>query len=242
MQEAWSTPRLLPKPLNSVADDWPCWLSADGTVLLLGSTRSGGLGEQDLWLSTRKTIVDDWQEPVNLGSPINSPMTENCADLASDGRTLWFVSGIGRAGQVRKHDIWQSRRVRKTNAIPERTDPHWIVAKKILRHGGQVDVLLNGGESLSTRDIQELSPHQFAIKGVHLKETSANDECLNAVCELETIRRVKLHGPSHFTANAFAAFSKLADLDVMHCDGISINDADFAHLAKLKMLTKLFLA
>lgn len=51
--DLWSTPRNLGTPLNTTLGDLTPTLSRDGRTLIFSSTRPGGLGRQDLWMSTR---------------------------------------------------------------------------------------------------------------------------------------------------------------------------------------------
>jgi WD40 repeat protein/predicted Ser/Thr protein kinase len=111
--DPWSEPKVLPVPVNSADDEWPCWLSPDGAVLGFASTRPGGLGERDLWFAARAQTGGDWQTPTNLGPVINSPGMEPSAHLSSDGMTIWFT-GDKRPGQRQVQDIWESRRTVKT--------------------------------------------------------------------------------------------------------------------------------
>jgi WD40-like Beta Propeller Repeat len=55
--DPWSTPQNLGAPINSVAADQRPAISWDGTELYFGSTRLGGLGDQDLYVSTRTKIT-----------------------------------------------------------------------------------------------------------------------------------------------------------------------------------------
>ena len=51
--EPWSPPRNLGAPMNSALRDAHAYLSRDATILIFSSDRPGGLGERDLWMSTR---------------------------------------------------------------------------------------------------------------------------------------------------------------------------------------------
>ena len=83
-------------------------LRGDGREILFFSTRPGGVGGADLWTSTRRSIHDPWDPPVNLGSPLNSPASEQQPSLSNDGRTLVFASS--RLGGFGGTDIWISTR------------------------------------------------------------------------------------------------------------------------------------
>jgi hypothetical protein len=62
--------------------------SADGHLLFFGSSRPGGLGGNDLYVSRRSNKHDDfgWQEPVNLGL-INSPEDDSAGTYFEDEET-----------------------------------------------------------------------------------------------------------------------------------------------------------
>jgi len=96
--EAWGTPINLGPSINSESDDAKPSISADGLTLYFGSTRPGGHGGYDLWVSTRATITDDWSEPVNLGPTINSASDEAFSCISKDGLELYF-SGFGIMGR-----------------------------------------------------------------------------------------------------------------------------------------------
>lgn len=68
----FGTPINLGPIVNSSSyDEAPC-ISADGLSLYFGSWRSGGYGNNDIWVSTRPTTDDQWREPENLGSVVNT--------------------------------------------------------------------------------------------------------------------------------------------------------------------------
>jgi hypothetical protein len=51
--EPWSAPAHLDAPINTAGIDAQPSLSHDGRTLIFTSVRTGGLGQQDLWMSTR---------------------------------------------------------------------------------------------------------------------------------------------------------------------------------------------
>ncbi len=53
VHDAWSTPVNLGAPLNSPAAEQQPSLSSDGRTLVFASSRSGGFGGTDIWISTR---------------------------------------------------------------------------------------------------------------------------------------------------------------------------------------------
>jgi len=100
--------------VNSSADDHPGGMSADGLRLYFSSRRANGtLGWYDIWVSTRQTKDDPWEEPVNLGPAINSSNSEFELDISPDELILVFT----RLGTAHPDwDIWMSTR-------PTRDDP-----------------------------------------------------------------------------------------------------------------------
>lgn len=72
-----------------------------------------GTREFYLWLAFRPTERDPWQDPVNLGSVINSPKRDASACLSADGTELLFDSV--RQGSLGAGDLYVSRRIRKVN-------------------------------------------------------------------------------------------------------------------------------
>jgi len=54
VQDPWSTPAHIGPPLNTAGIDSQPSLSRDGQTLIFTSSRSGGFGNTDLWMSTRR--------------------------------------------------------------------------------------------------------------------------------------------------------------------------------------------
>jgi len=94
--------------VNSGATDWSPSISSDGLELYFESDRSGGLGSEDLWVSTRATIEDDWGAPGNLGSIVNTATEDWGPSISGDGLELYFTSD--RPGGSGGHDLWVSKR------------------------------------------------------------------------------------------------------------------------------------
>jgi hypothetical protein len=51
-----------------------------------------GVGDQDIWVSTRESVLAPWSPPTNVGSPVNTAAGEFFAFIASHGgsETLYF--------------------------------------------------------------------------------------------------------------------------------------------------------
>ena len=82
--EPWGESVNMGPLVNSPDAEWTPSLSPDGCTLYYGSRRSGGVGNSDIWVSTRATREDDWGAPVNLGQPVNHPGNDGTAFISSD--------------------------------------------------------------------------------------------------------------------------------------------------------------
>lgn len=103
--EQWQKAEMLPGVLNSVYNEGAACLSPDGRYIYF--TRCGaekGWGSCDIYRSEKKGSY--WSEPENLGSNVNSPAWDAQPTIASDGRTLFFVSN--RKGGEGESDIYYS--------------------------------------------------------------------------------------------------------------------------------------
>jgi hypothetical protein len=103
----WRSPVNLGPAINSSYDDQDPWISPDGNTLVFSSTRSGGYGYLDLWMS--KKVGGNWQPPVNLGNVINTSDWESTCWMSQDTLGLYFASN--RSGGQGDWDIWMSTKV-----------------------------------------------------------------------------------------------------------------------------------
>ena len=102
----WSEPSDLGTPVNTSHWESQPSISADGKTLFFSSSRPGGFGGKDLWLS-RLNKKNLWTVPVNLGSVINTDGDEMSPFIHFDGKTLYFASD-GRVG-MGGFDIYVTR-------------------------------------------------------------------------------------------------------------------------------------
>ncbi len=88
----WETPLNLGEVVNSPAADAAPNLSRDGHYLYFSSSRDGSLGQQDVWVSYRRDVHDDfaWSAPVNLGRAVNSEAFDAGPSILGD--ELYFTS------------------------------------------------------------------------------------------------------------------------------------------------------
>jgi dipeptidyl aminopeptidase/acylaminoacyl peptidase len=87
----WTTPRNLGAPFNtSYMDHCLYFAGAEWEFAYWTSTRPGGFGGNDIWMSERVDGV--WQEAVNLGPNVNSAETEHHSLPSEDGRSLYVTA------------------------------------------------------------------------------------------------------------------------------------------------------
>ena len=105
---SWSTAVNLGPKVNSTANDGCPAISRNGLSLYFASTRAGGQGGLDIYVSRRESFEDPWEAPVNLGPTINTSSNEFCPALSTDGHLLFFASNrVGGCGGI---DIYVTRR------------------------------------------------------------------------------------------------------------------------------------
>ncbi len=102
------------KPINSLTNEGAPSLSANGRFLIFTSCANPvegygqgrkGYGSCDLFYAYN--VGDNWTKPKNLGPKINTRNWETQPSFSADGKTLYFIRGIGR-GNSRQQDIWTS--------------------------------------------------------------------------------------------------------------------------------------
>jgi hypothetical protein len=73
----WQTPKNMRYPINTAANDSLPALSSDEHVMFFHSTRGGGCGAGDIWMTRRHNArSEDWGPPVNAGCVLNTGFTE----------------------------------------------------------------------------------------------------------------------------------------------------------------------
>lgn len=95
----WQPVVYLNKNINAGRGDENPHLTVDERTMYFQSTRGGGRGKTDLYVS--ELVNGEWQQPRNLGAPINTRDDEVQPFVSSDGTTLLFS---------RNERIYQSKR------------------------------------------------------------------------------------------------------------------------------------
>jgi hypothetical protein len=87
-------------------------ITSDGNTLYFHSSRSGGKGGLDIWLSEK--VDGEWQEPINVEA-VNTDKDEGWPAISPGGNELWFSRDYG---------IWRSK-----NTGGEWQEPELIVSQ-----------------------------------------------------------------------------------------------------------------
>ena len=100
---AWGTPTGVDE-LNTSDEDRTAWLSADGLTLMFASSRPGGAGVSDLYLTTRASLTAPYAEPERI---VELASTADDADpsVSADLRYMVFMSTRGG-----NQDLYEARR------------------------------------------------------------------------------------------------------------------------------------
>lgn len=94
-------------------------LSPDKRDLYFASSRAGGFGGRDIWV-THRLQTGKWSRPENLGEAVNTPGDESCPFMHADNETLYFNSN-GHPGYGMT-DLFLSKKV---------NDSSWTVAENL---------------------------------------------------------------------------------------------------------------
>ena len=87
----------------------------DGLEFYSARTRPGDYGSFDILVRTRETMDSPWSESKNLGSPVNTPYSEDFPTISHDGLELYFSDyERPRPGGCGSEDLWVTRRVTRS--------------------------------------------------------------------------------------------------------------------------------
>lgn len=97
----WAEPKSLGKKINLPNnDEMTPYLASDGETLYFSSDRPGGFGDNDIWMTRRLDKTwQKWSDPVNLGSPINTPEWDAFFTLDAGGEFAYLTNSEGGFGE-----------------------------------------------------------------------------------------------------------------------------------------------
>lgn len=100
----WGPAINLGPAVNTFADEQSPFMHFDNSTLFFASNGHPGLGDLDLFRTTRQGTDTTWSEPQNLGYPINTAHADMGLIVAPSGSTAYYASG--RRGEQSGLDIY----------------------------------------------------------------------------------------------------------------------------------------
>jgi Tol biopolymer transport system component len=77
--------------LNTEDNEWDPFIAPDSRYLLFCSTKPGGLGGDDIYVSFKEKD-GSWGPPRHMGAEVNSAGSENRPYVTRDGKYFFFTS------------------------------------------------------------------------------------------------------------------------------------------------------
>ena len=102
----WGAPTNVSTLNTSYEDSMPT-LTGDGLTIFFVSDRPGGMGNRDVWMSTRSSRTSGWSGP-GVVTELNTSAVETSPHVSRDGLRMVFASD--RAGSLDIRDLWESNR------------------------------------------------------------------------------------------------------------------------------------
>jgi hypothetical protein len=109
----YGAPVHLGPAINTAAFEGGPSLSSNGLELYFVSGRAGALGgpgDQDIYLSRRRSVRDDWEAPVRVPPPISSSFFDITPSISRDGLSLYFASNRPGPFSPPLPDLWVAHR------------------------------------------------------------------------------------------------------------------------------------
>lgn len=126
-----TAPVLLPPSINSTYVDWTPFIAPDESYILFSSTRPGGFGSGDIYISY---LASDgvWSTPRNLGAAVNTDANERYPYVSPDGGFLFFVSDRAVPFRFTALSVSYSDLIEAANAPGNGySDLYWIEAEAV---------------------------------------------------------------------------------------------------------------
>ena len=95
--DQWKAPINLGDKINTEADEFTPFIHPNGKTLYFASNGHLGFGGVDLYKS--ELVNGEWQEPVNLGYPINNHLDQRSIFISADGTRGIFTQMVNSATQ-----------------------------------------------------------------------------------------------------------------------------------------------
>lgn len=124
----WGNLQNLGPNINSSSKDEHATFTRDGQTMYFASTREGGRGGYDLYVSNLKN--GEWSEGQLLAFPINTEKEEFDPFITLDGRKLFFASNRDNSDQYWDCDIYVTEWNGKEWIEPRIYDPLFVTPNK----------------------------------------------------------------------------------------------------------------
>ncbi|EMR04431.1 OmpA family protein [Cesiribacter andamanensis] len=105
-QGEWSEARNLGAPINTPGEEISPQIHANGQTLYFSSNGHVGMGGYDLFLSEQQQD-GSWQQPRNLGYPINTHEDQVSLFVTADGSQGFYSQEVMRGGQLQSSTLYQ---------------------------------------------------------------------------------------------------------------------------------------
>ncbi|MFM9983801.1 MAG: tetratricopeptide repeat protein [Flavobacteriales bacterium] len=112
--QAWAVATKLQRPINTSYFEGSVCITADGNTLYFVSERPEGLGQGDIYVSSKKN--GQWTSPKNLGDVINTDNDEKFVFIHPNGKTLYFSSNGHQT--MGSYDIFKTEYVNGAWSVP----------------------------------------------------------------------------------------------------------------------------
>lgn len=100
----WSTPMKILELEHPLGCDDPS-MTDDLLQIFFGSSRSGGMGQEDIWFAKRGSVNESFGPP-EPATELNTMLNETTMKISGNGKVIYFASNRGGTG----HDIYFSTR------------------------------------------------------------------------------------------------------------------------------------
>ncbi len=87
----WSTPQNIGLTINTEKKENSPFIHPDGRTLYFMSDGHPGMGGMDIFM-TRKRLDDTWEQPINIGYPINTHNDEGFFIVSASGKKAYYAS------------------------------------------------------------------------------------------------------------------------------------------------------
>ena len=165
----FGTAQRLPENINSKDEEESVFIHPDNQTLYFSSRGHVGMGGADIFMSRRKAD-GNWEDPVNLGFPVNSADDENSLLVSPSGRMAYFASD--REGGVGGLDLYEFE-------LPAQLKPEPITYVRGSVYHAQTRQPLEASFELIDLDSQKLLTRSYSQKnGEFLVTLTANKNYL----------------------------------------------------------------